>query len=165
MTYDAEPFPSQELTGNKASHHDKGARTLSADQQAEVKRRSSRAARDNSRRRRRARTTDTPQTTVNPQVTEAEAVQRAEISRAEAKRQAREASSKSQTFRGRIVNGERTEGIRRFIRETTAEIRKVIWPDRETTRNLTIVVIALSAVLGLLLGGLDFVLYEIFEAF
>lgn len=99
------------------------------------------------------------------EATEVEVAERAEITRAEAKRQAREASSKSQTLRGRIVNGERTEGIRRFIRETMAEIRKVIWPDRETTRNLTIVVIALSVVLGLLLGGIDFVLYELFEAF
>ncbi len=46
-----------------------------------------------------------------------------------------------------------------------AEIRKVVWPDRETTRNLTVVVIALSIVLGILLGGLDFILFQVFEAF
>ncbi len=45
-----------------------------------------------------------------------------------------------------------------------AEIRKVIWPDRETTRNLTLLVIAVSLVLGILLGGIDFVLFELFEA-
>jgi preprotein translocase subunit SecE len=31
--------------------------------------------------------------------------------------------------------------------------------------NLTLLVIGLSVVLGLLLGGIDFVLYQLFEAF
>ena len=37
--------------------------------------------------------------------------------------------------------------------DTVAELKKVTWPDKETTKNLTIVVIAISAVLGALLGG------------
>jgi preprotein translocase subunit SecE len=45
-----------------------------------------------------------------------------------------------------------------------AEIKKVSWPDQETTRNLTIVVIGVSVILGLLLGGIDYVLFQIFEA-
>jgi preprotein translocase subunit SecE len=64
-----------------------------------------------------------------------------------------------------VVSSERTQGLRKFIRETIAEIRKVVWPDRETTRNLTMLVIALSIVLGILLGGIDYVLFQIFEAF
>lgn len=64
----------------------------------------------------------------------------------------------------RFVNLERFEGLRRFIRESMSEIRKVIWPDRETTRNLTLVVIAVSIVLGILLGGIDYVLFQLFEA-
>jgi len=63
-----------------------------------------------------------------------------------------------------IVSLERTEGIRRFVRETIAEMKKIIWPDRQTTRNLTFVVIAVSAVLGVLLGGIDFILFRLFEA-
>ena len=63
-----------------------------------------------------------------------------------------------------LVNLDRFEGLRKFIRETWAEIKKVIWPDRETTRNLTLVVIAVSIVLGILLGGIDYVLYQLFEA-
>lgn len=67
--------------------------------------------------------------------------------------------------RGRsLVNTERFEGLQSFIRETMAEIRKVIWPDRETTRNLTLVVIAVSVVLGIMLGGIDYVLFQLFEA-
>jgi preprotein translocase SecE subunit len=63
-----------------------------------------------------------------------------------------------------IVSVERFEPIRRFTRDTMAEIKKVNWPDQQTTRNLTIVVIAVSAALGLILGGMDFVLLKLFEA-
>lgn len=58
----------------------------------------------------------------------------------------------------------RFEPVSRFARESMAEIRKVNWPDQETTRNLTILVIAVSAALGIFLGGIDFVLLKIFEA-
>lgn len=139
---------------------------MSAEQQAGVKRRSSRAAREGGRRRRRTRNTATPQvaesTTAQAVATPAE---QSEISKAEARRKAKAESAKTRTKGGGIISGERTEGIRRFIRETRAEINKVVWPDRETTRNLTLLVIALSVVLGILLGSLDFILFEIFEAF
>jgi preprotein translocase subunit SecE len=59
---------------------------------------------------------------------------------------------------------QRTERLRDSYRDTVAELRKVNWPDRETTRNLTVVVIAVSIVLGILLGGIDFVLQALFEA-
>ena len=36
-----------------------------------------------------------------------------------------------------------------------AELAKVTWPTREETRNLTIVVIGISAVLGTVLATLD----------
>jgi preprotein translocase subunit SecE len=65
---------------------------------------------------------------------------------------------------GRVVNTERMSGVRKFYNDTASEIRKVVWPDRETTRNLTIVVIAMSTLMGFLLGGIDFVLFRLFEA-
>ena len=74
------------------------------------------------------------------------------------------ATSETSSRWGRVVNTNRFEGLQKFIRETMAEIRKVIWPDRETTRNLTLVVIAVSIVLGILLGGIDYVLFQLFEA-
>ncbi len=74
------------------------------------------------------------------------------------------ATSEPSSRWGRVVNTNRFEGIQKFIRETMSEIRKVIWPDRETTRNLTLVVIAVSIVLGILLGGIDYVLFQLFEA-
>lgn len=57
----------------------------------------------------------------------------------------------------------RLDGVRRLVRETVAELRKVQWPDRITTRNLTLVVIAMSAALALLLGALDAVLTRLIE--
>ena len=59
---------------------------------------------------------------------------------------------------------ERREGLRRVYRDTVAEMKKINWPDRETTKNLTIVVIGISAALGILLGGIDFLLQSLFEA-
>lgn len=140
---------------------------MSAEQQAEVKRRSSRAAREGKRRRRNnARLTSPPTVQEATQaVIAAPTDESVSASRAEARRQAKAQSSRKRS-RGRgIVSSERTEGLRRFYRETLSEIRKVIWPDRETTRSLTLLVIALSVVLGIMLGGIDFVLYQIFEAF
>lgn len=49
-------------------------------------------------------------------------------------------------------------GLVRFVKDEQAEIQKVEWPSRKDTRNLTIVVLALTAFLALILGSLDFVL-------
>ncbi|HEX9988999.1 MAG TPA: preprotein translocase subunit SecE [Chloroflexia bacterium] len=45
--------------------------------------------------------------------------------------------------------------LRGNIRDILSELRKVTWPTREETRNLTIVVVGISATIGILLGGLD----------
>ncbi len=58
----------------------------------------------------------------------------------------------------------RLAGLKQLVRDTKNEIRKVTWPDRETTRNLTIVVIALAAFLGALLGGVDAIFVRLWEA-
>ena len=54
------------------------------------------------------------------------------------------------------------EQIKKQWYDTVAELKKVTWPDKETTKNLTLVVIAISAVLGALLGGIDWVLQQLF---
>ncbi|NTU81702.1 MAG: preprotein translocase subunit SecE [Chloroflexales bacterium] len=41
--------------------------------------------------------------------------------------------------------------IVRTIRETRSELRKVVWPTREETTRLTIVVIVISLLIGLIL--------------
>src|SRR5688500_12377627 len=52
----------------------------------------------------------------------------------------------------------RTGKLRGNIRDIMAELRKVTWPTREETRNLTIVVIGISATVGLALAALDYIL-------
>ena len=41
--------------------------------------------------------------------------------------------------------------IVRTFRETRSELRKVVWPTREETLRLTVVVIVISLIIGLLL--------------
>lgn len=57
----------------------------------------------------------------------------------------------------------RLQPIRTMFRDSLAEMKKVNWPDQQTTRNLTIVVIGISTFLGILLGGIDFVLEKLFQ--
>ncbi len=54
--------------------------------------------------------------------------------------------------------------IRRLIADTRTEIRKVSWPDAETTRNLTILVIVMATVLGAVLGAIDAIFIRLWEA-
>lgn len=49
----------------------------------------------------------------------------------------------------------RIDRLRRLIADLRAEWRKITWPDRQTTRKLTLLVIGLATVLGLILGGVD----------
>ena len=58
----------------------------------------------------------------------------------------------------------RMERIRQLIRDTWSEIKKITWPDGDTVRRLTALVIAMAMVLGLLLGGIDYLLLRVFDA-
>ena len=42
-------------------------------------------------------------------------------------------------------------------REVITELRRVTWPSREEAVRLTIMVLVVSAVVGLFLGGVDYV--------
>lgn len=44
-----------------------------------------------------------------------------------------------------------------FFREVKAELTKVIWPTKEEVIRLTIIVMAVSIVIGIYIGGLDFI--------
>ena len=50
-----------------------------------------------------------------------------------------------------------------YFREVRSELRKVIWPTRREAMNLTAVTLALSVVVGLFLGGVDFLFQEFFR--
>jgi len=52
--------------------------------------------------------------------------------------------------------------LRHGSTETIGELRKVAWPDSQTTRNLTLVVIGISAAIGFLLGLTDSLLTALY---
>lgn len=54
--------------------------------------------------------------------------------------------------------------LQRLFKDTVSEMKKITWPDRDTTRNLTIVVIAISVALGLALGGVDAAFVRLWQA-
>ena len=70
---------------------------------------------------------------------------------------------KEPTKRPATEKPSRLAGLQRTFRETVAELRKVQWPDRVTTRNLTLVVIGMSAALAAILGVFDAVLTRLIE--
>ncbi len=48
--------------------------------------------------------------------------------------------------------GKKQNGIQRFVRETTGELRKVSWPSREEAWHLTLIVIATMIAVGAFLS-------------
>ena len=51
------------------------------------------------------------------------------------------------------------QGIRTYLEESWAELRKVSWPDRQTVVNLTLIVIAVSVAIGAYIAILDQVMH------
>lgn len=62
---------------------------------------------------------------------------------------------------GRTANA---EAVRRYFRESRIELRKVNWPTREQTTNLTIVVVVVCVVIALFLGGIDILFTDMIKA-
>ena len=58
---------------------------------------------------------------------------------------------------------DRRDALIRGLRDTRSELSKVAWPTRQEVINLTLVVIALSTALGVVLGGLDLIVSEAFK--
>ncbi len=51
-----------------------------------------------------------------------------------------------------------------YFREVQQELRKVTWPDRDETLQMTTVVLLVCLAMALYLGGLDFLLTEAITA-
>ncbi len=51
--------------------------------------------------------------------------------------------------------------IRRFIDEAWSELKKVSWPTREQTRNLTVLVFVISAVVGAYIAAFDLLFSQV----
>ncbi|MBU0576383.1 preprotein translocase subunit SecE [Patescibacteria group bacterium] len=50
-----------------------------------------------------------------------------------------------------------------YLREVVHELKKVSWPSRKQTVNKTILVIAVSTILAVYLGGLDLLFQKLAE--
>lgn len=51
--------------------------------------------------------------------------------------------------------------IRRYIAESWSELKKVTWPTREQTRNLTVLVFVISGVIGVFIAAWDYAFFEV----
>jgi preprotein translocase subunit SecE len=49
----------------------------------------------------------------------------------------------------------------KFLQEVRAELKQVVWPTREEATRLSSIVIAVSVIMGLFLGGLDYLLTQL----
>ena len=52
-----------------------------------------------------------------------------------------------------------------FFQDVGNELKKVVWPTRQTTVRLSMVVVAASAAIGGLLGAFDWVFTQIMQRF
>ena len=46
-------------------------------------------------------------------------------------------------------------GLSNYIKNSIAELQKVVWPTRKQALALTVLIIVVSVILGLILAGLD----------
>lgn len=53
--------------------------------------------------------------------------------------------------------------IVQYIRETRAELRKVVWPTRQEALNLTIIVVVTILVMSVFFGAVDYLLTQLFR--
>ena len=61
------------------------------------------------------------------------------------------------------ATAKKENAVVKYLKETRAELRKVNWPSRQEATNLTLIVIAVTAFMALLLGLLDFIFAKLFE--
>jgi preprotein translocase subunit SecE len=55
------------------------------------------------------------------------------------------------------------QGLTNYFQETQAELRKVVWPSREEAVNLTVLVLAVTLAMTIILGGIDWVFSTILQ--
>lgn len=51
----------------------------------------------------------------------------------------------------------------KYLKETRAELKKVNWPSRQEATNLTLIVLAVTTFMALLLGTIDYIFRKLFE--
>ncbi len=68
--------------------------------------------------------------------------------------------AKDKDRKGRVGRLDRAQ---ESLREIRSELRKVVWPTRQEAVNLTMIVIGVSAAVGVFLGLVDFGFAEMFK--
>jgi preprotein translocase subunit SecE len=63
--------------------------------------------------------------------------------------------------KSKAASKRRSNRVTRYLRETTAELRKVTWPTRKEAIRLTVIVLIVVGLMSALLGVLDFVFSRI----
>jgi preprotein translocase subunit SecE len=53
--------------------------------------------------------------------------------------------------------------VTRYFKETRAELRKVNWPTRQQATNLTLIVLAVTVFMAILLGAIDYLFAQLFS--
>ncbi len=53
--------------------------------------------------------------------------------------------------------------LMQYLRETRAELRKVVWPTREEAINLTVIVVSTIAIMSVFFGAIDYWLTTLFR--
>lgn len=52
-----------------------------------------------------------------------------------------------------------------FIKEAQTELKKVVWPTKQEAIRLTLIVIAVSLIVGIFIGALDFIFTKLMAVF
>ncbi|MCS7221968.1 MAG: preprotein translocase subunit SecE [Anaerolineae bacterium] len=63
----------------------------------------------------------------------------------------------------RVAMVKRENAVIRYFRETRAELRKVTWPTREQAIRLTLIVLAVTMFMAILLGAIDYIFAALFR--
>ncbi|MBI5033601.1 MAG: preprotein translocase subunit SecE [Chloroflexi bacterium] len=62
-----------------------------------------------------------------------------------------------------VREAQRENRISQYVRETRAELRKVVWPTREEAINLTAIVVGTIFVMSIFFGTVDYLLTQLFR--
>ena len=61
-----------------------------------------------------------------------------------------------------MAKEKRENPVTRFLRETRSELKKVVWPSRRETVNLTVIVLAVTLTMAASLGLVDYIFSKLF---
>jgi preprotein translocase subunit SecE len=56
---------------------------------------------------------------------------------------------------------EKSTSPQQFVKESLAELKKVVWPTKQQAVKLTLIVVGVSLITGALIGGLDYLFTQV----